>query len=165
MQTELELARKQIEFARSYTLQLIEDVTAEEWFTIPEGAVSHIGWQVGHLAMAEYGLTLLRIRDRQLEDNQLISKDFLRLFKKGSTPRAGEYPPAAELRETLNRVHERALAAMTAYDEALLSEPLPAPTAVYPNKLGSLLFCAAHEMLHAGQIGALRRMLGKAPLR
>jgi hypothetical protein len=165
MHAELELARKQIEFARAYTLQLVEDITADKWFTIPMGAVSHIGWQVGHLAMAEYGLTLLRIRDRQVEDNELISKDFLRLFKKGSTPGAGGYPSVVELRETLDRVHQRALVEMSTYNASQLAEPLPAPTAVYPNKLGSLLFCAAHEMLHAGQIGALRRMLGKTPLR
>jgi hypothetical protein len=167
MHTPLELATKQIEFARQYTLALIEDVADEEWFTIPEGAVSHIGWQVGHLAMAEYGLTLLRIRDRQLEDKELIPNEFLRVFKKGSTPVAGSagHPSVVEMRQTLDRVHKRALSEMATYSESLLNEPLPDPTAVYPNKLGSLLFCPAHEMLHAGQIGTLRRMLGKTPVR
>ena len=32
-------------------------------------------------------------------------------------------------------------------------------------KLGALFFCSVHEMMHAGQIGLLRRLLGKSPLR
>ena len=31
-------------------------------------------------------------------------------------------------------------------------------------KLDSLFWCAHHEMLHAGQIGLVRRLLGQAPL-
>jgi hypothetical protein len=36
---------------------------------------------------------------------------------------------------------------------------------VTPTRLGALLFSSHHEMLHAGQIGVLRRLLGKAPVR
>jgi hypothetical protein len=35
----------------------------------------------------------------------------------------------------------------------------------YPNKLGALLMASHHEFLHAGQIGLLRRLLGKVPVR
>ena len=163
----LDFARQQIAFVRSYTLQLIEDVRDEEYFVIPSGAVSHIAWQVGHLAMAQYGLTLMRIRDRQREDNELIPKEFIRRFKKQSIPVADldGYPAPAEIREVFTNVHQRCLQEMANYDAQLLQQPLPAPTAVYENKLGSILFCPLHEMLHAGQIGALRRGLGKEPVR
>jgi hypothetical protein len=148
-------------------LDLINGVPDDQWFVVPAGAVSHLGWQVGHLAMAEYGLTLLRIRDRQSGDNELIPKDFIRSFKKGSAPQseATSYPSPEEIRTTLDRVHHRALVEMLGYTDEQLKQSLPAPTAVFPNKLGSLFFCSAHEMLHAGQIGALRRGLGMAPLR
>lgn len=46
-----------------------------------------------------------------------------------------------------------------------LNEPVDDPYAAYPTKLGCLIFCAHHEMLHAGQIGMLRRLLGLAPIR
>jgi hypothetical protein len=46
-----------------------------------------------------------------------------------------------------------------------LEASVPEPYVVFPNKLGSLYFCASHEMLHAGQIGLLRRLLGKEPIR
>ena len=46
-----------------------------------------------------------------------------------------------------------------------LSEAPPAPYAIEPTKLGSIFFCSAHEMLHSGQIGLIRRLLGRPPLR
>ena len=162
-----ELACKQIAFARDYTCHLLEDISPEEWFQIPPGASSHLAWQVGHLAMAEYGLTMLRIRGKLPEDAELISNDFLRCFTKGSTPvaDAAAYPSPTEIRHVFDAVHATALDEIPRYSDSLLQEPLPAPTAVEATKLGSLFFCPAHEMLHAGQIGMLRRMLGKAPLR
>jgi hypothetical protein len=167
MQLMKEFACQQIQFARQYMLDLLQDVADEEWFNIPLGNVSHIAWQVGHLAMAQYGLTLLRTRDRQAEDEQFIAKDFIRCFKKGSQPVADatKYPSPAEIRTVLAGVHARALQEIPTFSDELLNESLPAPTAVYPNKLGSILFCPAHEMLHAGQIGLLRRQLGKDPVR
>ena len=45
------------------------------------------------------------------------------------------------------------------------AEPVEMPYAVHANKLGCLLFCSHHEMLHAGQLGLLRRLLGKEPIR
>lgn len=38
------------------------------------------------------------------------------------------------------------------------------PLPLAKTKMESLLWCAHHEMLHAGQIGLLRRQLGYAPL-
>ncbi len=161
------IAQQQISFARDYTRQLLEDVAEDEWFAMPAGAVSHLAWQMGHLAMAEYGLTLLRIRGKEPTDAEFISNDFLRRFQKGSTPVAdgSTYPSGAEIRLVFDRVHEQAMREMSSYTAEQLAEPLPAPTAVTATKLGSLFFCPLHEMLHAGQIGMLRRMLGKAPLR
>lgn len=163
----LELARHQIIAARQYTESLLADLSDDQWYVVPDGCPSHIAWQVGHLAMAEYALVLLRVRGKLPEDGQFIDNDFLRQFKKGSQPLEvsnRRYEPA-ELRAVLQRVHQRCLEEMVNYREEILAEPLPEPYFVFPNKLGSLLFCAAHEMLHAGQIGLIRRLLGKPPLR
>lgn len=162
-----ELVRKQILFAREYTNQLLADVRGEDWFRCPEGAPSHLAWQVGHLAVAEYGLTMLRIRGKLSEDAQMISNDYLRAFKKGTEPQSDPrvYPDLDVIRGVFDRVHTAALEIIPSYDSQLLEETLPMPYAVYPTKLGSLLFCPAHEMVHAGQIGLLRRLLGYPPLR
>jgi hypothetical protein len=165
--TAAELARQQIQAAREYTLTLLEDVDDEFWTIQVPGYPSHIAWQVGHLAMAEYALTVLRIRGKEPEDQEVISNTFFKTFKKGSAPVASEVqqPDVAEIRRVFTNVHAMAMDAIPTYGEELLAESLPAPYMVHPNKLGSLLMCSAHEMLHAGQIGLLRRALGKAPIR
>ena len=165
--TKLELARKQIEFARSYTKTLLADIDDTDWFTIAKGSVTHVGWQVGHLAMAQYGLCLFRIRGRQPVDTELMSSAFRKKYSKGTTPDpdATKNPGPDEIRTVLDRVYDQAMTEMASYDEASLEEPVEMPYAGYSTKLGALLFCSHHEMLHAGQIGLLRRLLGKTPVR
>lgn len=164
----LTIAIKQIQFARSYTLSLLEGIEDREWFAMPSGAPSHLAWQVGHIAMAQYGLCLFRIRGRQEIDTELMSSSFRKLFSKSSIPDAdaGKYPPPETIRGTFDRVYQQAIKELPSVDEALLADPVDMPYVEgYPNKLGALLFSSHHEMLHAGQIGLIRRLLGKAPVR
>jgi hypothetical protein len=163
----LDIAVKNIEFARDYTNQLLADVQPDEWFQQPDGGVTHLAWQVGHLAMAEYALTMLRLRGKEPEDRQLISNDFFRRFQKGTQPSSdpAAYPPPAEILHVFQQVHQRALEELSVYTDEVLDVTLPEPHAVFDTKLGSVFFCASHEMLHAGQIGLIRRLIGKTPLR
>jgi hypothetical protein len=161
-----DLARRQIEFARNYTLSLLGDLDADDWFRQPDG-VTHLAWQIGHLAMAQYMLTLFRLRGKQPSDEELISKAFLKRFVKGSRPDAdpAKYPPPAEIRATFDAVYAQLMRELPDYRDDQLQTTVVEPYALYNNTLGSLLFCAAHEMLHAGQIGLVRRLLGKPPVR
>jgi hypothetical protein len=163
----LDVARRQIEFARAYTLGLVQDLDDWDWFRQPREGATHVAWQLGHLAMAEYGLCLFRIRGRRSEDLDLMSARFRKQFSKGSQPEPdpSANPRPVEIREVLDRVHQQSLREMTGYSEALLNEPAEDPRAVFDTKLGALFFCSHHEMLHAGQIGLLRRLLGKSPVR
>lgn len=167
MDSQLQIAIRQIEFARAYTLTLLDGLPDDDWFRQPAEGVTHVAWQVGHLAMAEYGLCLFRQRGRQPEDLDLMSSKFRKQFSKGSQPEPepANNPAPAELRQTLERVHQQALSELAAYPEAQLAEPIDQPYAVTPTKLGALYFCSHHEMLHAGQLGLLRRLLGKSPVR
>jgi len=170
----LQLAIHQLEFARSYTLSLIADIDDADWFqmpsargTAPAQVVSHIAWQVGHLAMAEYGLCLFRQRGRADVDSSLMTSIFRKQFSRGSSPTADPLrnPTPAEIRNVMTRVHEQALQELPTFSDAQLAEPVDMPYAVEATKLGALLFCSHHEMIHAGQIGILRRLLGKSPIR
>lgn len=167
MSTELTLAIAQIRFAREYTQSLLAEIPEEQWFLQPAGATTHVAWQVGHLAMAQYGLCLFRIRGRADADPDLMSSTFRKKFSRGTAPDAdpARNPPVAEIRQVFDRVNEQSLLELSGYQESLLSEPVDPPFAVYPNKLGCLLFCSHHEMIHAGQIGLLRRLLGLNPVR
>lgn len=163
----LQLARKQIQFARDYTLPLLEDIHPDDWFRSPDGCATHLAWQVGHLAMAEYGLCMFRIRGRQPEDLQLMSSKFRKQFSRGATPEPdpAKNPSIDEIRGVFDHVHAQAMDELASCDEASLNDPVEMPYAVSATKLGCLFFCSHHEMVHAGQIGVLRRMLGRDPIR
>jgi hypothetical protein len=160
-------ALQQIDFARSYMLAILAEIDEADWFTMPAGCPTHVAWQVGHLAMAEYGLCLFRQRGRQEIDTELMSSNFRKQFSRGSVPDAdaSTYPSVADIRSTLDRVHEQVRKELPTFTTEQLKEPSEPPTAVEPTKLGSLLLCSHHEMVHAGQLGLIRRLLGKPPVR
>lgn len=165
--TRLEVAQKQIEFARSYTMTLLDEVPDEYWFRQPSEGVTHIAWQVGHLAMAQYGLCLFRQRGRAEIDTELMSSSFRKKFSKGTTPSADAdfYPTRDEILETFDRVYDQAMKEISDLTDDQLDNPIDMPYAGYATQLGALLFCSHHELIHAGQIGLIRRLLGKDPVR
>ena len=158
---------EQIKTARAYTESFLDGLEPDDWFRRPSEGVTHIAWQFGHLGAAEYFLTLNRIRGPKTEDAELIPEKFLKQFGKGSVPDAdpASYPGAEEILETVRRVHDRALEELGRLPETVLDEPVDKPHRMFSTKYGALAFCSLHEMLHAGQIGLLRRLLGRAPLR
>jgi uncharacterized damage-inducible protein DinB len=158
--------REQIVFARNYTTKLIDHVPAEEWFRQPAEGVSHVAWQLGHLAMAQYRLALERIRGRRPGDEELISDAFLAHFGRESVPdpNASRNPSVAEIRAVFTRVHQAVLDELLDLRDATLDEPVLKSHSLCKTKRESLLWCVSHEMMHAGQIGLLRRLLGRAPL-
>lgn len=165
----LSVAVRKIEFARKYTLSNLEGLSDDEWFWVPETGndyVTHIAWQVGHIAMSEYGLTLFRQRGRKLEDAELMSGKFRKLFLKGTTPKndRSAYPEPSAILNVLSAVHEQMRIEIASF-ESMLDEESGPPHSAFGTKYGALLFAPDHEMLHAGQIGMLRRMMGKPPLR
>jgi len=136
----LRIAIRHIEFARKYSRSLLDGLSDDDWFWSPEKFTTHIAWQVGHLAMSQYGLTLYQQRGRNLEvDKQLMSSKVRKLFMRGTKP-----------------VPER---------DAYPDEEIGPPHAAFATRYGALLFAADHEMIHSGQIGMLRRLMGKEPLR
>jgi hypothetical protein len=158
---------EQIKFARVYTLSLLADVDDADWFKMPAGSPTHIAWQVGHIAMAEYGLALFRQRGRKPEDMELMSSTFRKQFSRGSVPDPDptKNPSPAEIRQTFERVHAQAILEVPTFTAEQLNAPCDPPTAGPATNMGALLLCPLHEMIHAGQIGFLRRLLGKVAVR
>lgn len=163
----LESALNQFQSARKYTLALIEGLTPDQWHWMPQPPVSHVAWQIGHLAVAQYGLMLFRQRGRLEVDSQLMSGEFRKLFMKGTNPHGDSkaYPEIDEILKVFQRVNAQVIQEAEAFDPKSLDEPTDPPHAGPPTRLGSLLFAAHHEMLHNGQIGLLRRMMGLNPVR
>jgi hypothetical protein len=155
-----------IQMARRYSSNLLNNVPTKDWFRMPKEGVTHLGWQVGHLAMSQYRLTLERIRGKRPEDDRLIPASYVELFGKGSTPNAdpGAYPPIEEIRRVFDAVHRQAETELAVTSDAALDAPTSPPHRIFNTKLEALHWCPQHEMLHAGQIGLLRRFLGLSPI-
>jgi uncharacterized damage-inducible protein DinB len=157
-------ALEQLDFVRRYTLERLNTVPLEEWFVVPAGSGSHIAWQVGHIAAAEYRLCLERLRGRTEADELLIPFDFLQQFSRTSTAQPPGSYSASDIRQIFDAVHERIMRELPAYPLDALQLPPLTPHPLCTTRLACLRYAPLHEMLHCGQIGLLRRMLGHAPL-
>lgn len=165
IQVHLQTALGQLEFIRAYFLDLLKNVPEEKWKTIPSGAPSNLAWQVGHLAVAEYGLLLFRQRGRAEEDLELMPGWLRKKYGKGSKPTEELQETPQELLAALERIHTTSLATIRSLPVEQFLDPIDMPYAVYPNKLGAVLFCPLHESIHTGQVGLIRRLLGCEPVR
>jgi len=165
--TRLDIVIDAIATARGYTERLLEKTSTENWFRQPNEGVTHIAWQVGHLAFAEYAIALRRVRGRRPEDAALLPDGFETLFGRLSVPQADAavYPSADVIREVLDRVHRQALVELRALpNEELDAATTDPPHPMHKTKFGALQWCAQHEFLHAGEIALLRRLLGSDAL-
>lgn len=158
----------QVRWMRTYTLQLIDSVPQELWYRMPVGMSTHLAWQVGHIAVAQYGLMLFRQRGRVESDMELMPGWLRKNFGRGSQPSASDdpkNPSPAVLLERLNAIHVQSCETAQSLSATTLLEPSEMPFVAYPIKLGALMFCPLHESIHAGQIGLIRRAHGLEPIR
>jgi uncharacterized damage-inducible protein DinB len=153
--------------ARAYSNRLLDAIDPADWYRIPTAGVSHVGWQVAHVAAADYRLCLDRIRGARPEDDALISQEILTRFGKGSVPvpDASANPSVDEIRGAFDRVRNQALEELASLTDAQLDEKVLQPHPLFDTKYGAIQMASRHEMLHAGQIGLLRRQLGADPIR
>jgi hypothetical protein len=163
----LEMAINRIQDSRLFTEQFLKDLTDAEWYWSPPQFTTHVAWQVGHLAVTQYNLCLRRVRGRTTDDESLISNPYIDAFKLGSKPVAKPEKnlPLDEIRHVFEAVHKQSIHELGGRNEADLDEPLEQPHPRFKTKLGAVEFCAQHELVHAGQIAMLRRLMGKPPLR
>jgi hypothetical protein len=161
----LSLAIDRINAARKYTLGLLEGLEADDWFRTPTPAVTHIAWQVGHLAFAEYRMGCAFLREAKPTDNDWFPLDYRRMFGRDSVPSpdASQYPSPEEILARLGTVHEHVLAELGAYADADLDAPVVMPHRIARTKREALFWCSLHEGVHAGQIALLRRLFGRPP--
>jgi hypothetical protein len=159
------LAIERMRCARENTFRLIGDFTPDEWFWHPSEFVTHVAWQVGHLAFAQYCHCFWWIRGRWPEDEALLPEKFLELFEMGSSPtaEAAKYPTVEEIIRVFDGVYERAQTDVAQYSDEELDVPIH-PSRPERTKVKGLFWNVEHEFLHAGQIGLLRRLMGKWPV-
>jgi uncharacterized damage-inducible protein DinB len=165
--TMLQAAIDRLAMSRRRVQEFIADLSVDEWFWHPAEYTTHIAWQIGHLAVSEYNLCLRRVRGRTKADETLIPDSFIEYFKLGSQPVAGSvnYPPVAEIKRVFDAVHAQALQELAALSDEELNVPVEQPHPVFKTKLGAVDYASGHELVHNGQIGLIRRLMGKQALR
>jgi DinB superfamily len=154
-------------FARGYTVPLLNEIPETDWFTMPAGCPSHAAWQVGHLAFAEARLIVERVGGRTEVGGGVLPDEFIKLFARNSVPDAGSirYPSPTEIRRVFDRVHEAALQTLRDTTDADLETLVPgSPHRFCRTKANYAQWVSHHEFLHSGQIGMIRRLLGKGPV-
>jgi hypothetical protein len=117
---------------------------------MPPAGVTHVAWQVGHLAFAEHRLALWRIRGERPDDADLIPQQFRNSFGAQSVPDPdpAKYLDQAEIRALFDRVHAQVLWELPELKEEDLDLPVPHPHPYAKTKLQALWWCAHHEMAH-----------------
>ncbi|MGD9636621.1 MAG: DinB family protein [Pirellulales bacterium] len=165
--TRLDAALERLKLAHGRIHDFTRDLTPDEWFWHPAEFTTHIAWQVGHLAVSDYNLCLRRVRGRTQQDESLLSDAFNEHFKLGSqaVADASKYPPVAEIVRVFDAVHAQALQELGAMSDEELDVPVEQPHPVFKTKLGAVDYASSHDMVHNGQIGLLRRLMGKSALR
>lgn len=153
--------------SRVFTKKFLVGLTPEEWFWSPPELTTHIAWQVAHLAVAEYGMCLRRVRGRTAQDESLITDEFIDAYTLGSQPKAGPADNASieEIRRVFDAVQEQALAELAKRSDAEVDVLLDQPHPIFKTKLDAIEWAPQHELVHAGQIAMLRRLMGKPPIR
>jgi len=140
---------------RVFLLESIKDLTTDQWNKIPEGFNNNIAWNLGHLIAAQQGMCYKRAN---LTPH--ITDEFWEQFRTGSKPgadlSAGEIENLKGLFLTLmdqldadynNQIFGNYTAWSTRYGVEITSIE------------DALRFLPYHEGLHAGTIGALKRLL------
>jgi len=160
-------ALERMKIARKFTSSFLEDLTPDEWFWTPSEMTTHVAWHIAHLTCAQYMLVMKRVRGERSDDEKLLPAEFRKQFGRGSTPAvcAENNPPVEEIRSRFDRVHHQALEELADLTDAELDVPSEPAHPMFRTKLDAVSFSSMHEMVHAGQIALLRRLMGKAPLR
>ena len=145
--------------ARGWLTTWTRDFTdAESSATGPGHPPNPLLWQLGHLACVEDEVCWLFGAPDRLVDAELRAA-----CDSGcaSPSAATRYPQLSELRNLLNATHARLLGLLDQAHDADLDR---APREANPffKSLGQAVYEAAlHETYHVGEIGALRKALGK----
>ena len=133
-------------------LDEISDVEANDRAS---DTVNHIKWLAGHLTATRYGMTKIGGNEQENPYGELFGHG------KGISNEA-EYPGIAEIKEKWNAISSDISAGLSNMPGEALNGPAPTQTPVNDETLGGFLsFLMHHEAYHLGQMGILRKYLGK----
>jgi uncharacterized damage-inducible protein DinB len=154
-----DLLRYNVTFCHEVTKAYLNDMTDDELLARAVPGSNHLAWQLGHLISSEQ--SLLAAIGAEVPD---LPDGFAEKHGKENTGSndPGDFLTKGEYLARMEQMHAAAAAAIDKTDEAELDTPSPEAMRSYFPTVGSILLMAgSHEMMHAGQMAAIRRKLGK----
>ena len=136
-----------------------DGLTHDDSLVHPKGGGNCVNWVLGHLVKARNDALGLLGADPLYPPN-----DFDR-YATGKPPLTdpGEALPFPMLQESFTSLQQPLVAALRAVSSETLARPVPDSPTGNPNETVSsfIVAIAFHEAYHLGQVGLLRRTLGK----
>jgi len=154
-----DLLQYNLEFTHGITKAYLEDFSEEDMLVRALPGSNHLAWQLGHLIASER--SLLEAIGTEVPD---LPEGFAEKHGKDNiaSDDPADFLTKAEYLALMDEMHAAARARIDATDEAGLDEPAPERMrSLFPTVGSILLMAGGHEMMHAGQIAAIRRKLGK----
>ena len=155
--------RETLELPSMIVRMYLADLTDEDLFIRPYGAMNHIAWQLGHLIAGEHFHINQIVPDSMppLPDGfrEQHSKDTA-----GSDDRS-LFRTKAEYLQFMDEQRTGMLNVLAGLSDADLLKPSPESIRYFGPTVGTVFSGeSAHWMMHAGQWAVVRRKLGKPPL-
>jgi hypothetical protein len=148
------------EFSYGAIKRNLDGITHEESLVCPEPNGNCMNWILGHVVLARGSVLTLA------GGTPVFGGEDAAHYGRGFDPKAdGKVLDLATLRGFLDDAQLQLVASLGALDDDDLAAPLPEKFQRPPltGSVGdSLARLQNHEMYHAGQIGLLRKILGKA---
>lgn len=137
----------------------LEDFTHEQSLVQPPGAGNCVNWVLGHIVASRNGVL------RLVGEEPVLHDAVAERYKRGSAPMANQLDaaPLDLLVKALGQSQERILSALGRIRELDLNKPAATPGSPTGDTSvgGQLAFLHFHETYHSGQLGILRRLVGK----
>lgn len=152
----METAIQLFKATRENTLNVIKNLSLDEFNMIPEGFSGNIIWHLGHMVLTHHGLVY---KLNGLEDR--FDNDFVNKYKKGSVPIKSV--TQEELQEIIGLLESQ----ISEFESDLKKEDFFGDNIAYMTSYNfemksleeSVTFNNLHQALHLGYIMALKRVV------
>jgi len=152
------MAIERMTWSRNFAQSLLDGLSDRQLIARAGGAGNHALWIMGHYAVADD-----QIRCAMTGESPTLPKEYKKLFEGGSEPidDVSAYPSRTELTGSMRASRERIIDWVKELDESEYSTPTPEAMAPFaPDAISVPFAISAHDLLHAGQLAAIRSTLG-----
>lgn len=157
--TAKDVFKSTIEMTHGITKGYLSDMSDADLLVRSSPAANHTAWQLGHLiGSAHFFLSAIGKAVPTLPDG--FKEQHSKEAATSDDPR--KFLTKAAYLQLMQATNDAAIAAINSTPDADLDKPGPAETKDYAPTIGAVFnLIGLHEMMHSGQIVAVRRKLGK----